>query len=150
MSEYLSPRELRGLCRVGDLMIPSGYGLPGFSESGCVAHIDELMAATPAADVRDFKLLMRVISVTPKGVLRWLLHWISRLDRMPAPLSSLFRLLHLGLGGVIFSLYYSGKGSVYQPESGVYAAIGYSVQCSPLSLAISSKSIRAGRGNPNP
>ena len=49
MSLYLSQFELCGLNKVGDLVVPGGYGFPSFSETGCVNHVDDVMAATPAA-----------------------------------------------------------------------------------------------------
>ncbi|UZE96607.1 hypothetical protein [Alkalimarinus alittae] len=129
MSLFLSQREIRGLIKVGDLVIPGGYGFPSFSETGCIDHVDEVMAPTPAADVKDFKLLMKVFSVAPNALLKGLLRLMDKESAFPEPIGGLLRLLNVGVKGVVFSLYYSNKTSEFYQGPLVHEAIGYQVNC---------------------
>lgn len=129
MSLFLSQREIRGLNKLGDLVIPGGYGLPSFSETGCVDHVDEVMAPTPAADVKDFKLLMKVFSVAPEFFIKGVLKLLDKESAFPEPIGGLLRLLNVGIKGVVFSLYYSNKTNDFYQGPLVHEAIGYQVTC---------------------
>ena len=133
MSKYLSQTELRGLSRLGDIVVPGGYGQPSFSQTGCVSHIDELMAATPPADVKDFKLLMKAFSIAPVFVIRGILKLVDKNNRFPEPIAGLLRLLSIGIKGVVFSLYYSNKTREFYQGPSVHESIGYHVHCEPIS-----------------
>jgi len=132
MSNYLSQAELRGLRKLGDIVVPGGYGLPSFSQTGCVSHIDELMFATPPADVKDFKLLMKVFSVTPDFFIRGILKLVDKDSVFPEPIGGLLRLLNVGIKGVVFSLYYSNKTREFYQGPSVHEAMGYQVHCEPV------------------
>lgn len=129
MSLFLSQREIQGLNKLGDLVIPGGYGMPSFSETGCVDHIDEVMAPTPAADVKDFKLLMKVFSVAPDFFIIGILKLLDKESVFPEPIGGLLRLLNVGIKGVVFSLYYSNNTSDFYQGPLVHEAIGYQVKC---------------------
>lgn len=129
MSLFLTQREIRGLNKVGDLVIPGGYGLPSFSETGCVGHVDEVMAPTPAADVKDFKLLMKVLSFAPDVAIKGILKLLDKESAFPEPIGGLLRLLNVGIKGVVFSLYYSNNTSQFYQGPLVHEAIGYHVNC---------------------
>ncbi len=131
MSNYLTQTEIRGLNKVGDLVIPGGYGLPSFSQTGCVTHVDEVMEATPPADVKDFKLLMKVFSVAPLFFIRGILKLLDKESVFPEPVGGLLRLLNVGIKGVVFSLYYSNKTSEFYQGPSVHESIGYQVSCTP-------------------
>lgn len=47
MSEILTPRELRALERVGDVVAPTCGPLPSFSQTGCARHVDDLLRYMP-------------------------------------------------------------------------------------------------------
>lgn len=132
MSLFLSQAELRGLNKVGDLVIPGGYGFPSFSETGCINHVDEVMAPTPEADVKDFKLLMKVFSVAPEFLIKGILKLLDKESAFPEPIGGLLRLLNVGIKGVVFSLYYSGKSSDFYQGPSVHEAMGYQVHCQPI------------------
>ena len=129
MSHYLSRREIRGLIKVGDLVIPGGYGMPSFSETGCVDYIDEVMAPTPSADVKDFKLLMMVFSVLPEFLIKGILMLLDKESVFPDSVGGLLRLLNVGIKGVVFSLYYSNKTREFYQGPQVHEVIGYQVNC---------------------
>jgi hypothetical protein len=132
MSNYLSQAELRGLIKLGDIVVPGGYGLPSFSQTGCVSHVDELMAATPSADVKDFKLLMKIFSIAPEFFIRGILKLVDKDSMFPEPIAGLLRLLSIGIKGVVFSLYYSNKTRAFYQGPSVHDAMGYHVHCEEL------------------
>src|SRR4029077_14672193 len=97
MSAGLSKRQEASLERIGDIMAPKGEGFPAFSETGCVAHVDRVLAATPADDVTGLRILLAVLSFFPRGLLLWFLNLVQRDDRAPGFLAPAFRNIHLGL-----------------------------------------------------
>lgn len=129
MSNYLSQVELRGLSKLGDIVVPGGYGLPSFSATGCISHVDKLMESTPPADVKDFKLLMKVFSIAPDFIIRGILKIVDKERAFPEPIGGLLRLLNIGIKGVVFSLYYSSKTSEFYQGPSVHEAMGYQVNC---------------------
>lgn len=132
-SRYLGLRQLRALERLGDILLP-GYGdMPRFSETGSLAHVDELLAAAPAADVRDLRLLLTVLAWMPDWALRALLNLIERRERLPNLLAAPLRLLNLGLKGVLLSLYYSGLPGPYSQGPSVLDIMEYQLNCEPQS-----------------
>jgi hypothetical protein len=130
-SEFLNQRQLNALERLGDLLLPGGEGFPTFSATGCLAHVDELLAATPAQDLRDLRLLLTLLSVFPGGLLKALLNMIEARERFPNSIAAPLRLLNLGLKGIIFSLYYSGLTGPYIPshDADVHGAMAYELRC---------------------
>ncbi len=135
-SRYLNSRALTGLSRLGDVMLPGGEGMPRFSATGCLEHLDTLLQASHPDDVRDLGRLLWLVSLAPSVMLRGLLRLLDRAEQLPAPLAGGLRLLNVGLKGVILSLYYSGLTGTYYTDSqkkanAVHAAMGYELVCTP-------------------
>ncbi|MCL6269410.1 hypothetical protein M3P05_05555 [Sansalvadorimonas sp. 2012CJ34-2] len=141
VSEVLSPRQIATVERIGNILLPPHSELPAFSETGCLYHVDTILRASSKDDLQSLKTVLTVLSFLPDTVLCWLL---ARLEvaNLFSPGSSLpdwiradlvtaqFRLLLLGLKGLVFTLYYSGQGSPYK-NSRVHEALGYRVHCQP-------------------
>ena len=109
MSAILSPRQARALERIGDIMIPGGDGFPRFSETGCLSHIDPILAATPPGDVAGLKALLAVLSFLPSPLLRRFVRFVSKDRRGLDPLSGALRNIDLGLKGLVMSPYYANR-----------------------------------------
>lgn len=130
-SAYLTPSQLGALIRIGDLLLPGDESLPSFSAIGCIQFVDEILAETPEKDVNDLVMLLRLLSILPTFASRWLVTLGERADKFPAPIAVHLRLLNLGLRGIIYSLFYSGKsgqGLEYRP---VLECLGYELICQP-------------------
>ena len=108
-SRYLNKRAVKGLNRIGDIIIPGNATYPSFSTYMCIDHIDDLMEYAPTDDVGDLKLVLGIFSILPKGILTWIVKKMSSSAKSDDPLSGLFRQLNMGIRGVVFSLYYSEK-----------------------------------------
>lgn len=115
MSKYLNALQLKGLVRLGNLMLPRSGAYPSFQELGCIEHIDAIAAYIPEVDLADLKLLLSLLAVIPKTGLKGLIQMMQNPDPWPEAVASTLRQMDTGLRGIVMSLYYSGrKGAQYQ------------------------------------
>ncbi|MDQ7841096.1 MAG: hypothetical protein RDU83_08735 [bacterium] len=105
----LTPREVRALERVGDIVAPAHGPLPAFSATGCVRYVDDLLRYMPPGDVADIRLLLRILSLKPTSGIRFILALARAGHRWRGPLGAVLRMIEIGLKGLVISLYYSGK-----------------------------------------
>jgi len=118
MSTFLSKRAIKGLTRIGDILIPGDDRFPSFSGYLCMDHIDDLVGYAPESDVKDLNMILAIYSMLPKGLLRWLVRLMANSHTNTGFTGSLLRQLNIGIRGIVFSLYYSEKpGANYQGEN---------------------------------
>ncbi len=108
-SEYFNQAALKGLNRIGDILIPGGGDFPSFSEFNCIEHVDDLLAYAPPEDVKDLGMVLMLLSYLPKSLLLRLVKSLAKAPDKKGGLGILFRQLNLGIRGIVFSLYYSEK-----------------------------------------
>lgn len=108
-SNILSNSAVKGLTRIGDILIPGDGEFPSFSEYKCMEHIDDLLPYAPSDDISDLGMVLGILSVFPKSILIWLVKKMEKAHQNHGPLGTLLRQLNLGLRGLVFSLYYSDK-----------------------------------------
>lgn len=108
-SKYLSNSAIKGLTRIGDILIPGDDEFPSFSAYMCMDHIDDLVAYAPSDDIKDLGMVLGILSYMPNSILKWLVNKMANAHLNNGPLGSLFRLLNMGLRGIVFALYYSEK-----------------------------------------
>jgi hypothetical protein len=126
-SDYFKPAALKGLNRIGDVFIPRAGDLPSFSEFGGIEHIDDVVAYAPEEDIANLNLVLAILSVLPQGMLRWAADRMMAASHKDGRLATLLRQLNIGLKGILFSCYYSGRaGSSYAGKNPL-DVIGYSV-----------------------
>jgi hypothetical protein len=101
MSQFLGPRELAALERIGDLMLPGDGEFPAFSQTGCIAFVDDLLRYMDPKDRDNVITLLKMLSFAPTPLLR---AWLCQTRLTPT-----LRLIELGLKGLVMSLYYSNK-----------------------------------------
>ena len=126
-SIHFSPAALKGLNRIGDIFIPGGNDLPSFSEFGGIEHVDDIIAYTPEEDVASLSMVFIVFSVLPKGILCWVAKQMIAASYRDGFLDSLLRQLNIGLKGILYSCYYSGKGGSSYEGKNPLEVIRYSV-----------------------
>ncbi len=113
---------MKGLEKMGDIMIPGDESMPSFSQTGCVAFADDAVAYVDPGDLKDLKMLLGICGALPKFMVRFIL-WIFDREWI-----TLLRFANFGVRGLIFSLYYSNKThSEYQGEK-PHEAIGYEIK----------------------
>ena len=126
-SAYFSAASLRGLNRMGDVFVPAYDEFPSFSESGSIEMVDNMIAYLPDEDVTLLNIVLTLFSMMPVGFLKWLVRTMENsLDKV-GTLPSLMRQLNMGLRGIIFGCYYSGRtGADYQGKNPL-DIIGYHI-----------------------
>lgn len=107
-SKYLNSIALKGLNKVGDVLIPGLEEFPSFSQLGCAVHVDKVVEDLPPDDRGDVGLLFMVFFFVPAFVLKWLFGYFERVAEKDVPAGDLMRMVRLGVRGIVFSLYYSG------------------------------------------
>ena len=117
-STYLSNSAIKGLTRIGDILVPGNDEFPSFSAFMCMDHIDGLVSYAPADDIKDLGMVLGILSIMPTGVLKWLVNMMADSHNNTGPLGTLLRQLNMGIRGIVFSLYYSDKPGVnYQGKN---------------------------------
>lgn len=108
-STLFSYRQLLGLQKLGDVMIPGDREFPAFSETGCLAYVDTAMGSAHPDDIRDFGFLLWFFYLAPTPLIRSVVWLADNAEQFPNAIAGLLRKLNIGLKGVVVSLYYSGK-----------------------------------------
>jgi hypothetical protein len=126
-SNYFKPAALKGLNRIGNVFIPGEGDLPSFSEFGGIEHVDDVIAYTPAEDIASLNMVLSIFSALPEGMLRWAADQMVAASYRDGPLDGLLRQLNIGLKGILFSCYYSGKGGTKFSGENPLDTIGYAV-----------------------
>lgn len=124
----LTTRERQAWEKIGDVLIPGGDGLPAFSTSGVSRHLETALASSPPEDRRDLLRVVRVLAWLPGPLLRLVLVINGGLRRIPGPAGGAFRLLDLGLRGVVFTVYYAGLDE----DGRIHDAIDCHIHCEPV------------------
>lgn len=109
MSKVFSSSALKALTRIGDILLPKNGEFPSFSESGCLEHVDDVASYAPADDLKDLNLLLSILSFMPDFLLRWVVKSMNNSHGKDGLMLDLLRMLDLGLKGILFGTYYSGK-----------------------------------------
>ena len=126
-SNYFKPAALKGLNRIGDVFIPKSGELPSFSEFDGIEFIDDVIAYAPDEDIASLNLVLSIFSFLPEGLLHWIADQMVAASYKDGGLAALLRQLNIGLKGILYSCYYSGKaGRSYQGKNPL-EVIGYSV-----------------------
>lgn len=111
-STYLSKSAIKGLTRMGDILIPGNDEFPSFSAFMCMDHIDDLVSYAPKDDINDLGMVLGILSIMPQSILKWLVRKMANAHKNQGPLGTLLRQLNMGIRGIVFSLYYSEKPGV--------------------------------------
>lgn len=124
----LTPRQRRAWEKVGDVLVPGGQGLPAFSASGVSRHLEACLECSPPEDRRDLLVLVTLLAWLPAPLLRLLLSVNAALRSLPGAAGAPFRLLELGLRGVVFTVYYAGLDD----GGRVHETIDCHIHCEPM------------------
>jgi hypothetical protein len=120
-SRHLDERRMRGLLKLGDVVIPGDERMPSFSRSGCAAHADRMLDFMSPRDGDGVKGLLALVAILPRPLVSGLLRLLALLRRIPGRAGAPFRMAEIGIKGVVMSLYYSGVGE----SADVLGALGW-------------------------
>ena len=79
-SQWLSPAQLAGLVKVGDVLVPGEGDLPSLSASNCAAAADRLFAHMAPGDRDAVRVLLGVFRWLPRPVLH-AIFWLTSMSR---------------------------------------------------------------------
>lgn len=130
-STYYNETQLKGLNKLGDVVVPKNGRFPAFSETGCFENIDKVMSPAAPSDIKSFGYLLLVFCYLPSIVISLILSIADKAERMPRLIAPPFRMLNISLRGVIFSLYYSDLTASSYTGPSPHEAIDYQVSCKP-------------------
>ena len=111
-SKHLNARQVHGLQKIGNAVLPGDSNFPSFSASNCIRHVDRILDYMPESDLKDLKILLGLFSFFPCFMLSVLFWLIDASPALPGPIGSLLRLMRLGIRGLVFSLYYSDAAAL--------------------------------------
>lgn len=124
----LTDRQRQAWNRIGDVLIPGGEGLPSFSDSGVVQHVDTALESSSSDDREALLTLVSVLAWLPRPLLALLVAVNTPLRRLPGMPGAPFRLLDMGLRGVVFTVYYSGVDE----QGRIHDGIDCHIHCEPV------------------
>lgn len=125
MSKFFSKGQLKGLNRLGDVVLPGTERLPSYSQTGCASEIDRLAAWLSAEDLAGLKLAFGLCRWLPRPGIGLLLKMATANRLFPGPLGAGLRLLEIGLKGATMSLYYSNVQGADYTGARVFEVLGY-------------------------
>lgn len=127
-TKKLTPLQHRGLLKTGDILIPGDSDMPSFSRTGCAAFVDAIVESMSKKDRDGFLTLMAVFGILPGFIVHGILALTSRARGLPGVLGAPFRMLELGVKGVVMSLYYSDLHDTRYDGKPVFEIIRYDVR----------------------
>ncbi len=127
-SKHFNKKQLLGLIKLGDVVIPGDRHLPKFSETEFVLEIDRMLDYMEEEDLEGLKLLMSIFKFTPKVFIRLILQISEYHASTPHFIGTTLRLIKLGLKGIIFTLYYSGIKDTEKNGNRIHRIIGWDAQ----------------------
>ena len=127
ISTHLNKSAIKGLTRIGDILIPGNDEFPSFSAYMCMDHIDDLLSYAPNDDIKDLGMVLSVLSIMPKTILNWLVKKMAYAHKNEGPSGTLLRQLNMGIRGIVFSLYYSEKPGINYKAKNPTEMIGFTL-----------------------
>lgn len=115
MTEIVSPQQIQGLKKIGNLIIPGDETFPSFAQIFNHANLTYVLEQMPSDDLKDLKLLLNFFYYCPIVGLKLLLFIIEQAATFSPgftrywPGINIFRLIRVGLRGICFTLYYGDE-----------------------------------------
>jgi len=127
MSTLISKAAVRGIVRLGNILIPGDGEMPSYEEYGGYEHVDDLLMYAPKSDIGDLGLLLTILSFMPKFVLVWLVGKMAASHGKGNGLWILLRQLDMGIRGIVLSTYYTEKAGASFSGTAPLDGIDYSI-----------------------
>ncbi len=125
ISRYFTPRQLIGLEKTGDVILPGTDRSPAFSQTGCITAVDRMAAHLNPGDLAGLAMVLTVFRWSPQWLIRGVLGLCTRSARFPGFLGAGLRTLEIGIKGAVMSLYYSNLRGPNPTGTPVFDAIGW-------------------------
>ena len=83
ISKTFSRRQLLGLSKAGDVILPGTDRSPAFSRTGCIDHVDRMAGYLTADDLGGLRVLLGFFRFSPRWLIRLLMTACANNDRAP-------------------------------------------------------------------
>lgn len=132
MSKHFGNRGIKGVVKLGNVVIPGDQDFPSFEEhfkkiKGEI-QIDRMLDYLVAHDREGLKLLMPLISFTPSFLIKIIMNMVDNNQKYPELLARPLRFLYIGLKGLILTLYYSDLDAGNERRGPILKKIGWDAQ----------------------
>lgn len=127
MSNLISKAAVRGIVRLGNIIIPGDGEMPSYKEYGGYEHVDDLLLYAPKSDIGDLGLLLSILSFMPQFILVWLVAKMAASHGKGDGLWVLLRQMDMGIRGIVLSTYYTEKGGASFTGKAPLDGIDYSI-----------------------
>jgi acyl-CoA reductase-like NAD-dependent aldehyde dehydrogenase len=117
--------SLRGIKKVGDVIIPGEVGFPRFSDTQFTEEFGRISHFMNSDDREGFKLLTAILGLTPSLLIRGLFWFLSFHIYFPKIIGALMRQVNVGLKGVVLTMYYSGLDDQQGNGKRILQGLGY-------------------------
>ena len=124
-SVEIKQSHIKGLYKLGKVIIPDFPGFPNFAETQPQKHINGMLDYMYADDRSAILIILSLFSGLPLFVIRWKMLFIDWGARWKGIAGAPFRMLQIALKGLVFTLYYSDftEGKVIHGKIGYDAKI---------------------------
>lgn len=129
--------SLKGISKVGDVLITGDQALPAFSEVQLLQHLPRISDYMYQEDRQGLMILCALLGLMPKFMICLLFSFLEKHNAFPVMLASPMRQVNLGLRGIVFTLYYShlDDGKIFNTlnyQTGIYSKISEDVEMEQL------------------
>ena len=126
MNHGFSRLSMRGIKKVGDVILPGSEAFPRFSETDFSSEFSRISHFMNPDDREGFKLLTALLGFTPDFLIRVLFWFLSFHSFFPRPIGALMRQVNIGLKGVVLTMYYSGLDDSQGKGKMILSGLNYS------------------------
>ena len=149
ISRYFSQSQLKGLLKAGDVLVPGTENSPGFSETGCIAHIDRMAEFLSEDDLSGLKMVLSVFRWLPSWKIALIFRLCSKNEHFPSFIGAGLRMLEIGVKGAVFSPYYAGLSKPGYNGKKVHDAIGWHTRLAIRPEELPEKKMRINYESPD-
>ena len=117
----LKRSHLKGLERLGRVVIPQNSDFPSFNEIQAEKYVNRMVDYMYEDDRSSILIILKMLSIMPLFKIRWLMSLIETGSKWKGLAGAPFRMLQIGLKGLIFTVYYSDLTE----DQIIHSKIGY-------------------------
>ena len=99
--------HIKGLYKLGKVIIPDYPGFPAFAEIEPQKHVNEMVDYMYEDDRTAILIILSLFSVLPSFVIKWKMLFIDWGAKWKGAPGAVFKMLQIALKGLVFTLYYS-------------------------------------------
>jgi hypothetical protein len=99
--------HIKGMEKLGKVVLPADGDFPAFSDIQAKKYLNRMIDYMYEDDRSSLLIILKLFSILPLFMINWIMHFIERGARWKGMMGAPFRMLQIGLKGLIFTIYYS-------------------------------------------